>query len=171
MFFCDIVTFINYILECIVRRNGYGLGWDSGSILSLVILSKPCFDLWHIPSKFPVPVFHSLSQKKKKKYCSRHRRYRCLQGIRGFCFYEICILWERSAISSVAQSCQTLCDSMNCSMWGLPVHHQPWSSLKLTSIESVRPSSHLILCRPLLLLPPIPPSIRVFSNESTLCMR
>ena len=45
------------------------------------------------------------------------------------------------------------------------------SSLKLTSIESVMPSSHLILCRPLLLLPPIPPSIRVSSNESTLRMR
>ena len=46
-----------------------------------------------------------------------------------------------------------------------------WSSLRLTSIESVMPSSHLILCRPLLLLPPIPPSISVFSNESTLRMR
>ena len=46
-----------------------------------------------------------------------------------------------------------------------------WSSLKLTSIESVMPSSHLILCRPLLLLPPIPPSIRVFYKESTLHMR
>ena len=45
------------------------------------------------------------------------------------------------------------------------------SSLKLTSIESVIPSSHLILCHPLLLLPPIPLSIRVFSNESTLHMR
>ena len=45
------------------------------------------------------------------------------------------------------------------------------SSLRLTSIESVMPSSHLIHCRPLLLLPPIPSSIRVFSNESTLCMR
>ena len=45
------------------------------------------------------------------------------------------------------------------------------SSLRLTSIESVMPSSHLILCRPLLLLHPIPPSIRVFSNESTLLMR
>ena len=44
------------------------------------------------------------------------------------------------------------------------------SSLRLMSIESVMPSSHLILCRPLLLLPPIPPSIRVFSNESTLHM-
>ena len=44
------------------------------------------------------------------------------------------------------------------------------SSLRLLSIESVMPSSHLILCRPLLLLPPIPPRIRVFSSESTLCM-
>ena len=46
-----------------------------------------------------------------------------------------------------------------------------WSSLKLMSIESVMPSSHLILCHPLLLLPPIPPSIRVFSNESALHIR
>ena len=45
------------------------------------------------------------------------------------------------------------------------------SSLKLTSIELVMPSSHLILCHPLLLLPPVPPSIRVFSNESTLRIR
>ena len=45
------------------------------------------------------------------------------------------------------------------------------SSLRLTSIESVMPTSHLILCRPLLLLPPLPPSIRVFSSESTLRMR
>ena len=55
--------------------------------------------------------------------------------------------------SSVAQSCPTFCDPMNRSTPGLPVHR------------------HLILCRPLLLLPPIPPSIRVFSNESTLRMR
>ena len=45
------------------------------------------------------------------------------------------------------------------------------SLLKLMPIESVMPSSHLILCRPLLLLPPVPPSIRSFSNESTLCIR
>ena len=45
------------------------------------------------------------------------------------------------------------------------------NSLRLMSIESVMPSSHLILCRPLLLLPPIPPSIRVFSNDFTVCMR
>ena len=47
----------------------------------------------------------------------------------------------------------------------------PQSLLKLMSIESVMSSSHLILCRPLLLLPPVPPSIRVFSNESTLHVR
>ena len=46
-----------------------------------------------------------------------------------------------------------------------------WSSPRLTTIESVMSSSHLILCRPLLLLPPIPPSIKVFSNEFTLRMR
>ena len=73
--------------------------------------------------------------------------------------------------SSVAQSCPTLCDPMNCSTPGLPVHHHLPDSLRLTSIESVMPSSHLILCCPLLLLPPIPPSIRVFSSESTLRMR
>ena len=60
---------------------------------------------------------------------------------------------------------------MNCSTPGLPVHHQ---LLELTQTQAHRvgdASSHLILCRPLLLLPPIPPSIRVFSNESALRMR
>ena len=72
--------------------------------------------------------------------------------------------------SSVTQSCPTLCDPMNRSTPGLPVHHQ-LPEFKLMSIESVMPSSHLILCRLLLLLPPIPPSMRVFYNESTFCMR
>ena len=60
---------------------------------------------------------------------------------------------------------------MNHCMPGLPVHHQLRSLPKLMSTEWVMPSSHLILCHPLLLLPPIPPSIRVFSNESTLRIR
>ena len=60
---------------------------------------------------------------------------------------------------------------MSCSTPGLLSITNSQSSLRLTSIESVMPSSHLILCRPLLLLPPIPPSSRVFSNESTLRMR
>ena len=73
--------------------------------------------------------------------------------------------------SSVAQSGPTLCDPMDCSTPGLPVHTKSRSPPKPMSIESVMPSNHLILCRPLLLLPSIPPSIRVFSNESALCIR
>ena len=57
---------------------------------------------------------------------------------------------------------------MNCSMPGLPVHYQLSESTMF--IESVMPSNHLILCHPLLLLPLFPPSIRVFSNESALCI-
>ena len=59
------------------------------------------------------------------------------------------------------------CETMDCSTPGFPVLHL-LSLLKFISIESVKPSNYLILCRPLLLLPPIPPSIRVFSNDSTL---
>ena len=78
--------------------------------------------------------------------------------------------------SSVAQSCPTLCDPMNCSTPGFPIHHpnscpSSRSLPKLMSIKSVMPSSYLILCHSLFLLPPIPPSIRVISKESTLCMR
>ena len=77
----------------------------------------------------------------------------------------------RVQFSSVDQSCPTLCDPMNCSMPGLPVHHQLWSTPKLMSIESLMPSNYLILYRPLLLLPSIFPSSRVFSHESVLRIR
>ena len=60
---------------------------------------------------------------------------------------------------------------MDCSTPGFPVHHHSQSLLKLLSIESVMPSNHLILSRPLLLLPSIFPSTRVFSNESALHIR
>ena len=86
----------------------------------------------------------------------------------------IIVDWSISSsvqLSSVAQSCPTLCDPKNCSRPGLPDHRQLPKFIQTMSIESVIPSSHLILCHPLLLLPPIPPSIRVFSNESTLPMR
>ena len=73
--------------------------------------------------------------------------------------------------SSVAQSCLTLCNRMDCSTPSLPVHHQSWSLLKLMPTESVIPSNHLILCHPLLLPLSIFPSIRVFSNESTFLIR
>ena len=102
----------------------------------------------------------------------------------NFLTYTIPVAFTMVQVSSVAQPRPTLCDPMNHSTPGLPVHHQfpeftqnscpspiPGIHSKLMSIDSVTPSSHLILCRPLLLLPPIPPSIRVFSNESTLRMR
>ena len=73
--------------------------------------------------------------------------------------------------SSVTKSCLTLCDPMNCSMPVFPAFTISWSLLKLMSIESVMPSNHLILCHPLLLLPSVFPSIRVFSNESFLHIR
>ena len=74
--------------------------------------------------------------------------------------------------SSVAQLCQTLCDPMNRSMPGHPLSITNSQSLpKLMSIELVMPSNRLILCRPLLLLPSVFPSIRVFSKESVLHIR
>ena len=73
--------------------------------------------------------------------------------------------------NSVAQSCSTLCDPMNCSTQASLSITNSRSLLKLMSIESVMPSNHLILYRPLLLLPSIFPSIRVFSNESALYIR
>ena len=73
--------------------------------------------------------------------------------------------------SSVTQSCPTLCDPMIAARQASLSITISGSLLKVTSMKSVIPSSHLILCCPLLLLPPIPPSIRVFSNESTLRMR
>ena len=73
--------------------------------------------------------------------------------------------------SSVAHLCLTLCDPMNCSTPGLLSITNSQSSPKPMSIESVMPSNHPILCRPLLLMPSIFPSIRVFSNESALCIR
>ena len=70
-----------------------------------------------------------------------------------------------------AQSCPTLCSSMDCSMPGFLSITKFQSLLKLMCIESLTPSNHLILCHPLLLPPSIFPSIRVFSNESVLHIR
>ena len=71
----------------------------------------------------------------------------------------------------VSKPCQTLSNPMDCSTPGFPVYHKFWSLLKLTAIELVTPSKHLILCRPLVLLPSVFPSIRVFSIESVLHIR
>ena len=73
--------------------------------------------------------------------------------------------------SSVAQSCLILCDLMDCSTPGLPVHKQLPEPTQTMPTESVMPSNHLIPCRPFLLLLSIFPSIRVFSNVSALRIR
>ena len=89
----------------------------------------------------------------------------------GPCSYVALPFSSSVQFSSVAQLCPTLCNLVNCSTPGLPVHHHSRSSLKLWSINLVMPFSHLILYRPHLLLPSIFPSIRVFSNESGLHIR
>ena len=76
-----------------------------------------------------------------------------------------------SQFSSVAQSCLTLCNPWTAACQASLSITNSWSLLKLMSIESVMPSNHLILCCPLLLLPSIFPSIRVFPNESALRIR
>ena len=82
-----------------------------------------------------------------------------------------CSRVEFFQFSSVAQSCPTLCDPMNRSTPGLPVHHQLLEFTQTHVHESVMPSNHLILCCPLLLPPSVLPTIRVFSNESALRIR
>ena len=74
-------------------------------------------------------------------------------------------------LSSVAQSSPTFCDPMDSSTTGFPVHHQLSELAQTQSNQLVMPSTHLILCRPLLLLPSIFPSIRVFSKESVVRIR
>ena len=87
---------------------------------------------------------------------------------RGIWPFGIGSLSYISQFSSVAQSRLTLCNPKDCGMSGFLSIISSQSLLKLMSIESVMPSNHLIFCRPLLLLPSIFPSIRVFSNESVL---
>ena len=83
--------------------------------------------------------------------------------------------FSRSVVSNSlrpheSQHTRLPCLSLSCLSLSLSITNSQ-SLLKLMSIESVMPSSHLVLCHPLLLLPPIPPSIRVFSNESIICLR
>ena len=85
---------------------------------------------------------------------------------KGFIYSE-CI---SQSVSSVAQSCPTLCDPMGCRMSDLPVHHQLHEFTQIHVHYLVKLSNHLILCCPFLLPPPIFSSLRVFSNKSALCL-
>ena len=81
------------------------------------------------------------------------------------------VQFSRSVVSDSLRPHESQHARLPCPSPTSGVHPNGWSSMEFTSIELVMPSSHLILCRPLFLLPPTPPSIRVFSNELTLCMR
>ena len=104
---------------------------------------------------------------KQEVFCWHHQNTSLKQPICDLIFlFNWCLQFH-----SVAQQCATLCNPMNRSTPGLPVHHQLLESTQTHVHVSVMPSNHLILCRPLLLLLPIPPSIKVFSNESAFCIR
>ena len=111
---------------------------------------------------------HSLQRKQRagvrRKETGREENY-------GHCFPFVKILFSSVQFSSVAQSCPTLATPWIAACQASLSITISRSSLKLMSIELVMPSRHLILCHPLFLLPPIPPSIRDFSNESILRIR
>ena len=118
----------------------------------------------HFPkSSHPRPLPQS------SKDCSIHLCLSCYLAYRVIITIFLNSIYMRSVQFS-RSVCPTLCDPMNSSTQASLSITNSWSSLRVASIESVMPSSHLILGLPLL-LPPITPSIKVFSNESTLHMR
>ena len=133
----------------------HALNLDWSFISHIVIYMFQCYSR---KSSHPHPLPQS------PKVCSLHLCLFCCLA------YRVIVTTFLNSIQFglVAQSCPTLCDPMNHSTPGLLVHHQLPELLKLMSIELLMPSSHLILCHPLLLLPSIFPSIRVFSDESVL---
>ena len=115
---------------------------------------------WEVPQRI-----ERITQKVKGKSGAQSTKSRQI----GPCMKETEM--ETYGISSLTRSCLTLCDPMDCSMPGLPVHHQHLELLRLLSIEPVMPSNHLIPCHSLLLLPSIFPSCLLFSKESVLHIR
>ena len=130
--------------------------------ISISFLFYTLIALWtrHLISICRNKRWNNSEVKRKKK-----RKEKKIQGITSRIF-AICssVQFSRSVVSDSVTPWIAACQA------SLSITNSR-SSPRLTSIESVMPSSHLILCCPLLLLPPIPPSIRVFSNESTLRMR
>ena len=132
----------------------YKIQKDSGMGILYFLILRPLCILQMSASLLPNSFIHSFN-----KFLNTY-------SVRGMVLNTKSI----NQFSSVIQSCPTLCNPMNCRMPGLPVHYQLPESTQSMSIVLVMPSNHLI-CHPLLLLPTIFPSIRVFSNESALCNR
>ena len=158
-------------------------GSNDPNALFLILMNAPKILTINLPSlnnTSMVPHHHSIYTLLKKAYWEMDILIIFEQQILIFP-RMIFIQWKTTLmlrdLGSVSRSVQSLsCIPLFATPWiaarqaSLSITNS-WSSLKLTSIELVMPSSHLILCHPFLLLPPIPPSIRVFSNESNLCMR
>ena len=152
---------VAYFNCCIVIRYGFPCG--SAGNLSAICLQcgRPGFDPWvgKIPwrrKRLPTPVFwpgefHGVA-KSRARLSDFHIQFQSIIHYNLFQF------------SSVAQSCPTFCDPMDCSTRGLPVHHQ---LPEFVSIESVMPSNHLILCCPILLPPSIFPASGSFKSVSS----
>ena len=142
------------------RGVGWGGRWEGGSKGKGYMYTYGWFTL-----RFDRKQQHSVNQ------LSFNRKQIIFFKLLMINFINISFHCVSVQFSSVTQSCRLFGTPWIAARQASLSITNSRSSLKLTSIQSVMPSSHLILCRPLLLLPPIPPSIRVFSNESTLCMR
>ena len=133
--------------------------------------SPCCFPCW----KTRHNVLFTLKTRETSLFYSflyKNLAKRTSQGLRAHSDRQFLLhLMCSPQFSSVTQSCPTPCDPMDCSTLASLSIANSQSLLKLMSIESVRPSNHLILCRPLLLLSSIFPSLRVVSSESVLCIR
>ena len=124
-----------------------------------------------ITAKFPCVSPQRISLKNSiKNFCTPFTQiYQFLTSATFACILMYISIWCRG---SVAKLCPTLCLPGNCSTPGFPILHCiSQSLLKFVSIESVMPSNHLILCCPFFFLPSVVPSIRIFSIESTICIR
>ena len=124
--------------------------------------------------KLEINCQHTLDHSKSKRILEEKKNphiYFCFIDYMKAVDCAVTANWKILQFISVTQSCPTLCDPID---WNTPASLSiinSWSLLKLMSVESVMPSNHLILCHPLPLPSAISPSIKVFSNESVLCIR
>jgi len=146
-------------------RSGEGGTWGKGYIYKIMTDSHCCMAETNTTCKHCKAIFLQLKKSTVSIYLMSCRSIK----------YFLINFWVRRNISfsccSVTQSCLTLCDPIDCSTPGLPViYHLPEPAQAHVQSQWCHPN-HLVLCHPLLLMPSTFPSIRVFSNESALCIR
>ena len=143
-----------------------GSSYITGSFFTIWATREDLSQIW---TPFKAIVVSSIKYHQSSFYNNKHNSYNFTTKF----FSAFHIDTQSIQFRSFAQLCPTFCDPMNRSMPGLPVHHQLPESTQthVHRVGDVIQPSHLILCHPLLLLPSIFPSIRVFSDESALCIR